>query len=158
MTTSTSIQYGVDWSASASPTSHCWFPLTSKESTLVRCGSCALEIDLRNINDSIQPCRPSFVDTKEKPLANDEHSWWRTSLLSTSCEHCQRTSTNNSNSLFMNPFTSFDKLTTMINPKTSHGPCDGIVCLWCGKNYHQSCWQQLTDDEKKTKCDYGIFQ
>jgi len=153
MANSMNIRYGVDWSANASPTSHCWFPLTSNESTLVRCGSCALEIDSSKIDNSIASCRPSFIDTNE----NDEHCWSQIYSLASPCARCQRT-LNDNNNLFTSAYIPFERITTMINPKMSHGPCDGLVCLWCGRNYHQTCWQELTDDEKKVKCDYGIFQ
>jgi hypothetical protein len=199
-----SIPYGVDWSDSARPSSHCWFPLTcndasiaqpceyvscmEQKSTIVQCGSCALTVHSHHLNDLgvtnadlIPPCRPSFIDNttpinsllnrEDNPLKYDEHFWSHVSVLSTPCVHCQQTSVTNTlfgsgnNQLWMaSPSEILDQVTSIISsisenlsPKMSKSS-HGLVCLWCSRGYHQSCWEQLADDDNKIRCDYGIFR
>jgi hypothetical protein len=193
---SLTVSYGVDWSTSARPSSHCWFPFTCNEasttqsceyvscteqkltdqSTILQCGSCALTVHSHHWDDleSLPPCRPSFIDnTKSKDSSSkyDEHFWSHVSVLSTPCEHCERTSMGNtlfgsgfnpllaaSPSEFLDQVTSiFSSISENFSPKMSKSS-DGLVCLWCSRSYHQSCWEQLTDDDKKIQCDYGIFR
>ncbi|CAF4841337.1 unnamed protein product [Rotaria sp. Silwood2] len=109
---------GVDWSDRAHPSSYCWFPLTSNDSStapscaygscakwkqtgqsaLLQCQSCNLIMYAHHLtnsstsnNDSIQSCRPSFVDNteqgnsltnnKDSPLKFDQHFWSHVSTL-----------------------------------------------------------------------------
>ncbi|CAF1135048.1 unnamed protein product [Rotaria sordida] len=187
------VPYGVDWSDRARPSSHCWFPLTSDvssaaqscvygscakrkqtgQSALLQCASCDLIMHAHHLtssstanNDSIQSCRPSFVDNteqgnslmdnKDNPLKFDEHFWSHVSTLLKPCMHCQPTS-------MVSPLDIIDQMKSMISciPGTlsddlldaSHG----LVCLWCYRCYHHSCWEQLAPQDK-LHCDYGIFQ
>ncbi|CAF4621754.1 unnamed protein product, partial [Rotaria socialis] len=34
----------------------------------------------------------------------------------------------------------------------------GLICLWCSRGYHESCWQQLAEQDDMIHCDYGIFR
>jgi len=181
---STKVSYGVDWNGSARPSSHCWFPLTcndasatqTDQSNTLQCGSCGLTVHSHHWNDleSLPPCRPSFIDntkSKDSPSKYDEHFWSHVSVLSTPCEHCERTSMGNtlfgsgfhpllaaSPSEFLDQVTSiFSSISENFSPKMSKSS-DSLVCLWCSRSYHQSCWEQLTDDDKKIQCDYGIFR
>ncbi|CAF3436969.1 unnamed protein product, partial [Rotaria sp. Silwood2] len=90
------VPYGVDWSIRAHPSSHCWFPFTSDDSStvqscaynscgkghqtgltaLLQCQSCDVIIHAYHLtnssttnDDSIQSCRPSFFDNKEQQNA-----------------------------------------------------------------------------------------
>ncbi|CAF1210507.1 unnamed protein product [Rotaria sp. Silwood1] len=42
------------------------------------------------------------------------------------------------------------------NPRMSESS-NGLVCLWCSRNYHRSCWELIAQDDKM-QCDYGIFR
>lgn len=111
--------YGVDWSNRATPTSHCWFPAMSNDSSngqtcmyvscgklkpadsspLLKCGSCELLIHSHHLNNShassgdiLPPCRPSFIDRKNYPSQDDEHCWSNVPVLSEPCSYCRRQS------------------------------------------------------------------
>jgi hypothetical protein len=152
---------------------------STHQSAIVQCGSCTLTVHSHHLNDLevtnanlIPPCRPSFINKKDNPSKYDEHFWCHVSVLSTPCAHCQRTSVANKtlfgsgyNQLSMvSPSEILDQVTSMINsisenfsPKMSKSS-DGLVCLWCSRGYHQSCWEQLPTDDNKIQCDYGIFR
>ncbi|CAF3872876.1 unnamed protein product [Rotaria sp. Silwood1] len=188
------ISYGVDWSDRAHPSSHCWFRFTSDDSStahscaygscakgqqtgqsaLLQCQSCNLIMHAHHLNsslsttnnDSIQCCRPSFVDSteqgnlltnnKDSPLKFDEHFWSRVLILPKSCMHCQPTS-------MVSTLDIIDQMKSMIDcisgtstdelSDASHG----LICLWCFRCYHHSCWKQLAPQDQ-LQCDYGIFQ
>ena len=173
-----SVTYGVDWSNNASPSSHCWFPLTDADSlgikkksrdeaTMLQCGSCALVTHSHHSEDLIKPCRPSFSDANDDSSKSDEHFWSYVSALSVPCAHCQQSSILNNffgSGSMPSSLQILDQVTGMINsiseifnPQISDRSSDGLVCLWCSRGYHQSCWENLSSD-KKIECDYGIFQ
>ncbi|CAF1142902.1 unnamed protein product [Rotaria sordida] len=132
--------------------------------------------------DTIPPCRPSFVDNTmlrnsllddddDNTSKYDEHFWSHVPVLPKPCMHCQRTSI--ATTLFgsetgrpsmISPLDIIDQITSIMSstpgnssPKmsrTSHG----LVCLWCSKGYHHSCWENLATQDDKIKCDYGIFR
>ncbi|CAF4608203.1 unnamed protein product, partial [Rotaria magnacalcarata] len=37
-------------------------------------------------------------------------------------------------------------------------PSRGLICLWCSRGYHESCWQQFANQDDMSHCDYGIFR
>lgn len=151
--------YGVDWSERARPTSHSWFPFASDDAlttgsctfvscreqkgTLIQCGSCSLLVHshhLTQLNSAdlnhLTPCRPSFTEstTAEGSPYHEttEHVWSDAPFLRQLCELCQRTS-----------------LDTNMR---------GIVCLWCSKALHRSCWQHRSDQTFNDQCDFGIYR
>jgi hypothetical protein len=161
---------------------------STDQSIILQCGTCTLTVHWHHLNDLevtnldlIPTYRPSFIGntTSTKSLLNskdnlskyDEHCWSHVSLISTPYAHCQRPSVANTsfgsgnNQLWMgSPSEILDQVTSMIssisenpNSKTSKSS-GGLVCLWCSRSYHQSCWEQLTADNNNIQCDYGIFQ
>ena len=166
----TSVAYDVDWSDRAQPTSHCWFPykfdsssaaqpcayascanrITTHHSLVLQCETCALIIHANHLNDSqtinnlIPSCRPSFIEnaTFENLTTDDEcnssnydqHFWSCASILPSPCVHCKRKSMSRSQS------------------------SAGLICLWCSRGYHQSCWERCATADGDTNCDYGIFK
>jgi hypothetical protein len=118
MESESSFSFGVDWSDNAHPTSHCWLPYWSNDSssvpmcfytsckisppicanTLVRCGSCTISVHKDHITDAlntddvhnyIPPCRPSFSHSS---VADDssEHDRHHWSLVPTLRRPCIR--------------------------------------------------------------------
>lgn len=165
-----SISYGVDWSPNVNPSSHCWFPLvgadssctnqeSSDEATMLQCGSCALIAHSHHSKNLIKSCRPSFSDENDHSPKSNEHFWSYISALSVPCARCQRSSIMNSlfgSDCISSPSQILDQVTTMIN-SISDKSSDGLVCLWCSRGYHRSCWEKLSNDEK-IQCDYGLFR
>jgi hypothetical protein len=167
------ILYGVDWSENARPTSHCWLPQLSQnsstsclcsyiscqkhqsmtDSSSVQCPTCSLSIhsihlsDLSATDDSITPCRSSFTDerTPDDTGMHDQHHWSYAPTLPTPCTLCKR------KSLKQNSGYSNTAATTV----TADEPSSGLVCMWCSQGYHRQCWESIRDKANNSKCDYG---
>ena len=149
---------------------------TREKSSMVQCGSCSLIIHLNHltdlnviVEDILSPCRPSFVDSKDISSKIDEHFWSKVSIIPTRCEQCEGGSLIDSHSvrgfnplLIKSSSEIVDQLTSMINCLSDNftrkkSVCSvGIVCLWCYRSYHQSCWEQV--HHRNSRCDYGIFR
>jgi len=101
-------------------------------------------IDLQatpNAHNLIPLCRSSFMDsdmTHDISL-HDQHEWSCSPMLSRRCEYCNR------------------KLLLSTPNDDDHRISSGFVCLWCSRGYHRRCWENMSDDVKKSKCDYGVF-
>ncbi|CAF3119080.1 unnamed protein product [Rotaria socialis] len=155
---------------------------------LLQCGSCDIVIHSHHLNnvkstevDLLPICRPSFVENQKSRSANiesennppkyDRHFWSQVNTLPKPCTYCQRTS--KPNNLFgsgtgrSSPISSLDivgQLTSAMSalpgnfsPKMSK-PSRGLICLWCSRGYHESCWQQLAEQDDMIHCDYGILR
>ncbi|CAF1120443.1 unnamed protein product [Adineta ricciae] len=186
-----SSEFGVDWSNRACPTSHCWFPVDSNgsstnisesnsnlKSKLLCCETCGLTVHSHRLTNSKvitsdfpSPCRPSFVDVNSNSSDYDKHFWCQENTLPTPCLICQRTSvtatlfahgidqlSSMSASDIANEFTSiFSSKPGNFMQKLSESS-GGIVCLWCSRSYHHSCWERVTNKDDQVHCDYGIFR
>ncbi|CAF4048699.1 unnamed protein product [Rotaria magnacalcarata] len=155
---------------------------------LLQCGSCGLVIHSHHLNnvkstevDLLPICRPSFVENpklgssdienENNPSKYDRHFWSQVNTLSKPCTYCQRTS--KSNTLFgggtgrSSPISSLDvvgQLTSAMSALSENfsqklsKPSRGLICLWCSRGYHESCWQQFANQDDMSHCDYGIFR
>ena len=180
-----SVVNGVDWSDRTHPTSHCWFPYkfdnlltvqqcayqsctnrnAMRHSLVVQCEVCALIIHafhlnhshMNNDDNSISPCRPSFVNDECNSSNYDQHFWSYVSVLPTPCVHC-----NKRKSMPRNLLNRRIVRSSMMPPSNSNTnrsqSSTGIICLWCSRAYHPWCWEHFTTEDGDTKCDYGIFQ
>lgn len=158
--------HGVDWSDGARPTSHCWLPSISiDQASEERCGSCAVLLHSQHSTlDSLPACLPSFFDDDDDEVSQivDQHFWSRVPVLTEPCAHCERlgTSLNAFDSKLITPLATVIDRVTLLIENLGAQPCEsptGLVCFWCARQYHRSCWETLTEREK-TSCDYGIFQ
>jgi hypothetical protein len=143
------------------------------QSTLLQCGSCALVVHSHHLNDLqaakadfLPPCRLSFVDGEDNQSKYDQHFWSHVSLLPKPCAYCQHISM--ATNLFereysrlstMSALDIVDHVTSAIGNlnSTISESSDGLICLWCSRGYHRSCWELVAEDDK-IQCDYGIFQ
>ncbi|CAF0894464.1 unnamed protein product [Rotaria sordida] len=148
--------------------------------SLVQCESCLIVVHTHhlsnlqttktNITNYMPSCRPSFCDDNENDKENkhDRHFWSNISILSKPCTICKRKSM--SNSLFGNTRPSTMSTLEIMNkginnnkspvpgsPKLS-GITAGLQCLWCSRSYHRQCWDQISNQDDKNKCDYGVFR
>ncbi|CAF5009800.1 unnamed protein product, partial [Rotaria sp. Silwood1] len=157
------------------------------QSTFLQCESCTLVVHSHHLNDSqttkadfLPSCRSSFADNtmmnnsplddKENPSKYDEHFWLRVPVLQKPCAHCQRTSmattlfsSESGRQATMSASDIIDEVRSVMsctpgnsNPRMSES-FNGLVCLWCSRNYHRSCWELVAQDDKM-QCDYGIFR
>jgi hypothetical protein len=86
-------------------------------------------------------CRSSFMDSNmtDDISLHDRHQWSSGVMLSKRCEYCK------------------GKLLSSTDHNGDHRIANGFVCLWCLRSYHRRCWENLSDDANKSKCDYGVF-
>ncbi|CAF1570629.1 unnamed protein product [Rotaria magnacalcarata] len=163
------------------------FPLTlaarshTGDSPLMQCAVCCLILyttdcsDSRktvvNVDHELSPCRPSFFDsnTTADISVHDQHYWSYVPTLKERCMQCNRKS-------LSRPF--YDTGNRISNQSTiDHKTRDGqitnhakkildenvgkksnnLVCLWCLRNCHRQCWNSMSDNDRKSKCDYGTF-
>jgi hypothetical protein len=148
---------------------------------LVQCESCSLTVHTHHLIDSqptttsnfISSCRPTFSEsnTHETKDTNpfDQHYWLHIPNLTKPCSLCKRKTI--SSSLFgsgrpstmpspdamTKPLTNKNPLPESSSPKLS-GTSSGFQCLWCSRGYHRRCWEQVFNQEERTKCDYGLLR
>ncbi|CAF2313531.1 unnamed protein product [Rotaria sp. Silwood2] len=158
----------------------CQNPKPTLVLSLVQCESCLIVVhthhlsNLRttksNITKYMPSCRPSFCDDNDNAGKNkhDRHFWSNISILAKPCTSCKRKSM--SNSLFGNsrasPVPTSDIMTKGISNNKSpvpgspqlSGTAGGLQCLWCSRGYHRQCWEQISNQDDKNKCDYGVFR
>lgn len=162
--------YGVDWSDRAHPSSHCWLPYSSKNSSnsclcgyvscktdkstaldFAQCAVCSLivhddhlaELQATQSADNLIPkCRVSFIDgnCSDHISSYDRHEW----LSSTSkrSQRCEHCQ---------------EKFITNTPNNDNHRTSDGFTCLWCARGYHRRCWDNVKQNTGENKCDYGAF-
>lgn len=148
--------------------------------SLVQCESCLivvhvhhltnLRITKSNITNYLPSCRPSFYDDNEndEPIKLDRHFWSTVPILAKPCTFCKRKSV--STSFFGNSRASamptLDLMSKSLNNSKSQLPGSpklsclgaGLLCLWCSRGYHRQCWEHISNQDDKTKCDYGVFR
>ncbi|CAF3189583.1 unnamed protein product [Rotaria socialis] len=158
----------------------CQNPRPTLVLSLVQCESCLIVVhthhlsNLRttksNITNCMPPCRPSFCDDHEpdEQHKRDRHFWLNTIVLAKPCAFCKRKSM--SSSLFNNTRAStmptLDLMPKSITNSKSpvpgspqlSGPTGGLQCVWCSRGYHRQCWEHISNQDDKNKCDYGIFR
>ncbi|CAF3337328.1 unnamed protein product [Rotaria sp. Silwood1] len=158
----------------------CQNPKPTLVLSLVQCESCLIVVhthhlsNLRttksNITHYMPSCRPSFCDDNDndKKTNHDRHFWSNTSILPKPCAICKRKSM--STSLFGNsrasPLPTLDVMTKGISNNRSSvpgspqlsGTAGGLQCLWCSRGYHRQCWEQISNQDDKNKCDYGVYR
>jgi hypothetical protein len=150
--------------------------------SLLQCESCLILVHTQHLIESqatslsiahsIPPCRPSFYETnsnndKHGTTKLDQHFWTDVNVLTKPCAFCKRKSI--SNSLFGSsrastmPIIDFmNHNSTQRNPiagfSTLSGQASGLQCSWCSRGYHRHCWEHISSQDDKNKCDYGIFR
>ena len=155
--------------------------------SLLQCESCLIVVHTHHLIDlqqtaaatkprilshSMPACRPSFVDAvtpadHDEHRRTDRHFWSHVAMLTKPCAVCKRKSM--SSSLFGNTRASTMPVSDMMNSTINEPSARSnsrkvsasygcLQCLWCSRGYHRRCWEQIADDEDKTKCDYGVFR
>ena len=146
--------------------------------SLIQCESCLIVIHTHHLSNSrtttltnyMPQCRPSFSDDNESGEQNklDRHFWYNVSILSKPCAFCKRKSA--SSSLFGTTRPSTMPTLDILNKGSTNnqspipgslqisGATSGLQCLWCSRSYHRRCWEQIANQDEKTKCDYGVFR
>ncbi|CAF3328660.1 unnamed protein product [Rotaria socialis] len=144
--------------------------------TCVECGSCIIVIHIDHIinvenaatiHNYIPPCRPSFFDmaTEDNHIEHDHHYWSSISKLMKPCVLCKRKTISR---MVTNDNTRISTSASHINAKTVNilkcsnkdflKTSNSLQCLWCFKNCHKQCWENISDGNKQYKCDYGKFK
>ena len=160
----------------------CKEPKGNHSVNFVQCESCSIAVHTHHLIDLpatattttnyIPPCRPSFSESSQEKTDQskaDRHYWSHASILTKPCALCRRKSV--SSSLFgggrPSTMPSLDAmargasskgpLTSGSSPKMS-GTSSGYQCLWCSRSYHRRCWDQVSNQDEKNRCDYGALR